>query len=171
VSVLPTDAAVYRSLPRPGRFAEPNAPTMPAGPHGPQRLHTLALPAALLIGCAFSAGVHIRLAPGHMAESAPLGVGFVVAGALLLVLGIGAFVRPRSASIPLAIAVVIAVLTGAYVLSRTAGLPVLHPEPEAVDAIGVITKAVELAALALACRLPVENRSRPLPLPKQRSTT
>ncbi|MGH2992019.1 MAG: hypothetical protein ACRDL1_00580 [Solirubrobacterales bacterium] len=106
-----------------------------------------------------------------MAESAPLGVGFVVAGALLLVLGVGAFVRPRSVRLPVAIAVVIAVLIGAYVLSRTAGLPVLHPEPEAVDAIGVITKAVELAALALALQLEVDNRGRPVPPPKQRSTT
>jgi hypothetical protein len=47
----------------------------------------------------------------------------------------------------------------ACVASRTVGLPVLHPAPEAVDPVGVITKGVEVVAVVLSLHLFVENAS------------
>jgi hypothetical protein len=115
------------------------------------------VPAALLAGCAFSAGTHIALAPEHLRESASLGLSFLLAAALLLAFGLGIFLRPSGIQLPLLIALLSVALIAAYVASRTAGLPVLHPEPEAVDRVGVITKAIELAVLVLSLRLYREN--------------
>jgi hypothetical protein len=115
------------------------------------------VPAALLALCAFSAGTHIALSPKHLIESAPLGIGFLGAAGLLLIFGLGIFIRPHSARLPLLIALISVALIGAYVISRTVGLPVLHPDPEAVDRVGVITKAAELVALFLSLRLYREN--------------
>jgi hypothetical protein len=129
----------------------------------------LITPGFVLFGSALSGGVHLGLAPEHMAESEPLGVGFLASGGLLVLLGVATFVRPRSPRAPLALAFLLAGLIAAYALSRTAGLPLLHPEPEALDAIGLTTKGVELVALVLALRLYVTNRSWLSPLPKQRS--
>ena len=44
-------------------------------------------------------------------------------------------------------------LLAAYVLAITVGLPLLHPEPEPVDALAVATKAVETAGLVAALHL------------------
>ena len=40
-----------------------------------------------------------------------------------------------------------------YALVITTGFPVLHPEPEAVDALALFTKAVEAIGLVLAASL------------------
>jgi hypothetical protein len=112
-----------------------------------------ALALGLLTACAFSAGTHLALAPEHLVESAALGLGFLAAAALLLALGLGAYTRPHSVRIPLLIALLSAALIAAYIASRSVGLPILHPEPEPMDAVGVTTKAAELVALILSLRL------------------
>jgi hypothetical protein len=111
----------------------------------------------LLLACAFSGGIHIALAPEHLGESAPFGIGFLAAAALLFALGLGIYLRPEGAALALLIAILSGALIAAYVASRTAGLPLLHPAPEAVDPVGVITKAVEALALFLSLRLLLEN--------------
>ena len=142
----------------------------PTTPKPPSPM-VVGLAAALLIGCALSAGAHFRLAPEHMAESPLLGMGFIVAGILLVALGVGAFFRPYSPGLTLALAVLLAALILAYAVSRTAGLPVVHPERETVDAVGLVTKVVEIAAMALALRLRFGHRSWRVPLPKPRRNT
>ena len=111
----------------------------------------------LLVACAFSAGVHVALAPDHLGESALLGPGFLGSAAMLLALGLGIYVRPDSVRLPPLIALLSAALVAAYAASRTVGLPVLHPAPEAVDLVGVITKGVEVLAVVLSLHLFVEN--------------
>jgi hypothetical protein len=49
-------------------------------------------------------------------------------------------------------AIVLAGLLASYVLATTTGLPILHPEPEAVDGLGLATKAIEAAGLLAAVR-------------------
>jgi hypothetical protein len=112
---------------------------------------------ALLVACAFSAGVHVALAPDHLGESALLGLGFLGSAAMLLALGLGTYVRPDSGRLPPLIALLSSALIAAYLASRTVGLPVLHPAPEAVDPVGVITKGVEVVAVVLSLHLFVEN--------------
>jgi len=126
----------------------------------------------VLVACAFSAGIHLALIPRHAEESANLGVAFGLSGVLLLVLAIAVYTRPRSAAAALATALLLALLIGAYLLSRGAGLPGTDHGPEPFNAIGVLTKVVELAALAAAARLYiVDHRSWSRPLPKTRSST
>ena len=112
-----------------------------------------AISLGILGACAFSAGTHIALAPEHLSESTPLGLSFLGAAALLIALGLGAFARPRSMRLPLLIALLSATLIATYIASRSVGLPILHPEPEPVDAVGVTNKAAELVALILSLRL------------------
>ena len=52
-------------------------------------------------------------------------------------------------------------------LAITVGVPVLHPEPEAVDAVALVTKAIEAAGLLTAWSLvPRPPRSPAEPSPK-----
>jgi hypothetical protein len=44
-------------------------------------------------------------------------------------------------------------LIASYALAITSGLPLLHPEPEPVDALALATKAIEAAGLAAALTL------------------
>ena len=95
-----------------------------------------------------------------------------VAAALL------AFALPRdrgSVLLPAAAAVLLSGLIVAYGLSRVSGLPVLGAEQEALDPLGVATKAIELAGLICAVRLITES-TRPAghiraerPIPEVRS--
>ena len=116
--------------------------------------------AAILIACAFSAGVHLALAPEHLAESPRLGAGFLIAATVLLASGLAVFVFPEADSAPLTVALMCAGLIAAYAASRTIGLPGLEPEPESLDAIGLVTQVPQLGALILALRLYRKNRSR-----------
>jgi hypothetical protein len=111
----------------------------------------------LLVACAFSGGVHFALAPEHLGESVARGTGFLIAGSLLAMLGLGIYMRPDSSWVALSLAALTGGLIAAYVASRTVGLPLLQPGPEPVDVVGVITKAIELAAFVLSARLSMEN--------------
>lgn len=142
-----------------------------APPRQPAARHTRRLLVeGLLVACAFSAGVHVALAPPHFAEARLFGLGFLAAAALLVALGLGVYLRPDSRRLALAIALVSCALVAAYAASRTVGLPVLHPATEPVDAVGAITKAVEVIALVLSLRLYVENAAGLAPLPSKRRT-
>lgn len=102
---------------------------------------------------AASAGVHAALAPEHLREAPRLGVAFVAAALLLLVLA-AALVRARRPRNPAVLAAgALAVLVAAYVASRTSGLPLLGEHDEPFDALGLETQAVQLVGLVAALRL------------------
>jgi hypothetical protein len=67
--------------------------------------------------------------------------------------------RPASTPSVRAAAILLAGLVAAYALAVTAGIPVLHPEPEPVDGLGLATKAIELVGLAAALRLFTSRRA------------
>ena len=106
----------------------------------------------VILTCAISAGIHGALVPDHFEEGTGAGLGFVVATVLLAVLAV---VLTRKATQPalLATAAVFAGLIASYALVITTGFPVLHPEPEAVDALALFTKAIEAIGLVLAASL------------------
>jgi hypothetical protein len=101
----------------------------------------------LVLGAAaIGAGViHLSVAPDHLAEYRPLGIGFLVAG--LLQMGWGAAIAARdSRRLLVAGAAGSLLLVGAYVMSRTVGLP-LGPEafePEAFGAADLLCCALEV---------------------------
>jgi hypothetical protein len=107
----------------------------------------------VVLVCAVSAGIHGALAPDHFADGTGAGVGFVAATLALAALVIALTLRPTSQVMVAGAAAVLAGLAGAYLLASTTGLPVLHPEPEAVDGLGLATKSIELAGLLAATSL------------------
>lgn len=107
----------------------------------------------LLFTCAASAGAHAGLVPAHLDAEPRLGAAFLIAVVLLVTAATSVAARPGDRRITSSAGLLLAGLILAYVASRTTGIPVLDPEPEAVDAVGIATTAVEalgvLAALGL----------------------
>ena len=107
---------------------------------------------AVFLSCAISAGIHAALVPDHFEEGAGAGIGFTVAAVVLGVLSVVLTRTPNELALGAA-ATVLAGLIASYALAATTGLPILHPEPEAVDALALFTKAVEAIGLVLAVSL------------------
>lgn len=116
----------------------------------------------VVFACAASAGGHAGLVPEHLYAEPRVGVAFLVAIVLLLATGAALTVRPDDPRIATAAAVLFAGLIVAYAASRTTGIPLLAPDREALDTVGVATKVVEVAGLALALWLsqPIGRRHR-----------
>lgn len=111
------------------------------------RTTRLLAPAA---ACAASAGIHAGLVVPHWHESPLLGMSFVVSVAALLTAALLSISRPDDGQVRSAVGLVLLAMCGAYAASRTTGLPVLAPQPEALDPAGVATQAVQLAGAAFA---------------------
>jgi CHASE2 domain-containing sensor protein len=106
----------------------------------------------LIVACAISAGVHGALVRDHFEESTGAGLGFVAATVLLAVLAVVLTRKPTQLAL-VATGAIFAALNASYALVITTGFPVLHPEPEAVDGLAVLTKAVEAIGLVFAASL------------------
>ena len=121
----------------------------------------------VILACAVSAGIHAALVPEHFAEGTGAGVGFARRGRPA---------RPRSPSGSRASRRIrgcssarrssSSVCSLSYALAVTTGVPVLHPEPEAVDGLALGTKAIELVGLLAAASVLSRPRlvGRPIPL-------
>jgi hypothetical protein len=96
--------------------------------------------------------------PDHLRTEARLGAAFVVAVVLLMAAGTAAAVRPHDRRVGMAATLLFAGLIGAYTASRTTGIPLLAPDPEAIDAVGVATNVVEALGLASALFLTQQSR-------------
>jgi hypothetical protein len=106
----------------------------------------------VILTCAISAGIHGALVADHFEEGTGAGLGFVVATVLLAVLAVVLTRKPSQLAL-LGTAAVFVGLIASYALTITTGLPVLHPEPEAIDGLALFTKAVEAAGVVLAASL------------------
>lgn len=106
----------------------------------------------VILACAISAGIHGALVRDHFGEGTGAGLGFVAATVLLAVLAVVLTRKPMQLAL-LATAAVFAGLIASYALVLTTGFPVLHREPEAVDALALFTKAIEAIGLLLAASL------------------
>jgi hypothetical protein len=107
----------------------------------------------VILACAISAGIHGALGPGHFAEGAGAGLGFVAATVLLAALAVANTLRPANGFALFGAAVVLAGLLLSYLFAVTTGLPVLHPQPEPIDGLGLATKAIEAVGLLAAATL------------------
>jgi hypothetical protein len=119
----------------------------------------------VILACTISAGIHGALVPSHFDEGTGPGLGFAAAAVVLT--GIVVWLTRRPTSI-LALAAAAATLAGllvSYALAITTGVPVLHPHPEPVDGLALVTKAIEvvglLAATSLLRRRVAITHSRP----------
>jgi hypothetical protein len=107
----------------------------------------------VILACAISAGIHGALIPGHFDEGTGAGVGFLAATIALAVLVVWLTRRPMSQPALAAAAAMFLGLLASYALAVTTGLPVLHPDPEPVDGLALVTKAIEAVALLAATSL------------------
>ena len=116
------------------------------------------------LACAASAGAHAGLVPAHLSEEPRLGVAFVVAVVLLLSALVALSLRPTDRRVHVGAALVLLGLALAYLATRTIGIPVLDPEREAVDTVGVLTTSIEIAGVAFALWLtqPTGRVARPI---------
>ena len=103
----------------------------------------------VVFACAASAGIHAGLVPEHLRENPPLGVAFVIAAIVLVATGTFLALRPVLQAVRIA-AVVLGGLIAAYIATRTTGIPLLDPDPEALDAVGVAAIVIELLGLTYA---------------------
>jgi hypothetical protein len=104
----------------------------------------------VILASAIGAGIHAALAPEHFEEGAGAGLGFVVATVLLAGLAAWLTLRANDRRGLAGAALVFAGLIASYALAITTGLPVLHPGPEPVDALALVTKAIEALGLLAA---------------------
>jgi hypothetical protein len=118
----------------------------------------------VVLACAASAGAHAGLVPAHLQEEPRLGVAFLVAVVLLLSALVAVSLRPTDRRILAGAAVLLSALAIAYLATRTVGIPVLDPEREAVDAVGVLATSVEIAGVTFALWLtqPLGRVARPV---------
>ena len=118
----------------------------------------------VVLACAASAGAHAGLVPAHLLEEPRLGVAFVVAVVLLLSALVAVSLRPSDRRVLAGAALVLFGLALAYLATRTIGIPVLDPEREGVDAVGVLTTSIEIAGVAFALWLtqPSGRVARPI---------
>ena len=119
----------------------------------------------VVLSCAVSAGIHAALAPDHLEERVAAGVGFTVSALVLAVL---AAALARSAH-PLLLDAAILTLAGliaTYALAATSGVPLLSPQREAIDALALATKGIEVVGLlaAVSARGSLTRRARPIPI-------
>jgi hypothetical protein len=107
----------------------------------------------VILACAISAGIHGALVPAHLDEGMGAGLGFIAATVALAGLVVWLTRRPASASAHAIAAVTFGGLLASYALATTTGLPVLHPDPEPVDGLALVTKGIEAAGLVAASSL------------------
>ena len=131
----------------------PWSPSKQQPPTGAGARHDL-----LIVSCAVSAGIHAALVPEHLRESAATGGGFIASAVLLLALAVALTLCPLSRAVTGTAALTLVGLLVAYVLATTVGVPILQPEPEAIDGLALATKAVEIVGVLAALQLTLVKR-------------
>jgi hypothetical protein len=114
----------------------------------------------VVYACAASAGIHAAIVPEHLREEPRLGVAFIVTVLVLIATGTRMWARPTSGSVAWISVLVLGGLIAAYIATRTTGIPLLAPDPEAFDPVGVTAGCIELLGLVCALWL-TQPRRRP----------
>jgi hypothetical protein len=107
----------------------------------------------VILACAISAGIHGALVPGHFDEGTATGLGFAAATVALTGIVVWLSGQPTSVPAHAAAAATLAGLLVSYALAITTGLPALHPHPEPVEGLALVTKTIEAVGLLAATSL------------------
>ncbi len=107
------------------------------------------LGAGAAVALAAAGGIHLALVGQHAQESLASGVFFAAAGVAELLLAVALWRTPGSRRTALAAGVVVGGLLVLYAVSRLWSISAFGGQ-EAVDALGLLTKLLELAGAALA---------------------
>jgi hypothetical protein len=106
----------------------------------------------------FAAGIHAALAPEHVKEMPPLGYAFIAAAAIGFVLAYALISRPDDPRIPLLAGLFCLGQIAAWAVFVTVRVPGFAGTPEGIETIALVSKAAELAAVALAFSLALPHR-------------
>ena len=118
--------------------------------------------ALLALAVAFSAGIHAALVPEHIEEMPRLGWLFVAAAAIGGCLAIALVFRPDDRRISFVAGLFCLGQIAAWVLFVSVPVPGFPGTPEPIEAIALVSKAIEAAAVALAFSLaPPESQREP----------
>jgi hypothetical protein len=115
----------------------------------------------LVAACAASIGIHLALAPEHVREQTPVGIGFCLASAALIAVVVGLLRRPAAAWPAWLAVLTLAGLVVGYLVTRLVHVPGVVGTPEDWDAVGLFSKATELAGLYAAWRF-LHEEPRPI---------
>jgi hypothetical protein len=115
----------------------------------------------VVFACAASAGIHAGIVPEHLREEPRLGVAFIVCVLVLLATGTAMALRPAARRVAGMALLVLGGLIAAYIASRTTGIPLLAPDPEAPDTVGIVAVCIELLGLTCAAWLVQPTRRLP----------
>jgi hypothetical protein len=116
----------------------------------------------LALAVTFSAGIHAALVPEHLEEMPRLGELFIAAAAIGGSLAIALVFRPSDRQIPFVAGLFCLGQIAAWALFVSVPVPGVPGTPEPIEAIALVSKAVEATAVALAFSLaPRESRRTP----------
>jgi len=110
----------------------------------------------------FSAGIHAALAPEHLKEMPPLGYAFIAAAAIGGALAWALVSHPDDRRISLLAGVFCLGQIAAWALFVSVSVPGFSGTPEGVETIALVSKAAELAGVAVAFPLALPRRRRRL---------
>jgi len=135
----------------------------------PARTRHISTTGLLALFVAFSAGIHAALVPEHLKEMPPLGYAFIAAAAIGCVLACALISRPDDPRVPLLAGLFCLGQIATWALFVTVRVPGFAGTPEGIETIALVSKAAELAAVALAFPLALPRRpsSASLPSPSQ----
>jgi hypothetical protein len=117
----------------------------------PDRTQSSAI--AVVAACAASAGAHGALVPQRIQRQPRLGVAFIAATIVLVVLAVPITDTPTESWVRPAAVLGLATLIGAFALNIRAGIPWPADHAEPLDIVGLGTKSVEALGLAFSLRL------------------
>jgi hypothetical protein len=120
----------------------------------------------VILACAISAGIHGALVPEHLGESAAAGWAFAASTVILALVAVALTQWPVARAPLVPAAALLGSLLVAYALAITTGVPLLHPEPEPVEGLALVTKAIEAAGLVAAWTLLRGERAGALVTPQ-----
>ena len=115
----------------------------------------------LALAVTFSAGIHAALVPEHLKEMPPLGYAFIGAAAIGGVLACALVTRPDDPRISLVAGLFCLGQIAAWALFVSVHVPGFSGTPEGVELIALVSKAAELAGVALAFPLALPHRRLP----------
>jgi len=115
----------------------------------------------LALAVTFSGGIHAALVPEHLKEMPPLGYSFIAAAAIGGVLACALVARPHDPRISLLARLFCLGQIAAWALFVSVHVPGFSGTPEGIETIALVSKAAELAAVALAFPLALPHRRTP----------
>src|SRR5262245_57344341 len=111
----------------------------------------------LALAVTFSAGIHAALAPEHLKEMPPLGYAFVAAAAIGGGLASALVLLPADRRLSLLAGLFCLGQIAAWALFVSVHVPGFSGTPEGIETIALVSKAAELAGVALAFPLAISR--------------